>query len=174
MIGRILSLLLAVVCVGTQAAGVALFDASNPLPLESAKALSPNAAQQIERAAKDKYSLGVLVVPLNPAALDADTIVVTIDGVAYAYAGSKECDGEGICVWKGSTVEGGTLTLAWAAASPGTSIRGDVREKRRFFWITPLVGHLMIEELDLLRRDRELQNRPPSTTPGNTERRNRE
>lgn len=169
MTGRTLALFLMVVCAGAQAAGVALFDASSPLPLESAKALSPNAAQQIERAARDKYALGVLVVPFNPAALDADTIVVTIDGVAYSYAGSKECDGDttgtGICVWKGSTVEGGTLTLAWAAASPGTSIRGDVREKRRFFWITPLVGHLMIEELDLPRRDRERQNRPPSKTP---------
>jgi hypothetical protein len=110
-----LGVLLTLAFVPAWAAGVALFDARDAVPLTRAQDRLPPA--ELTRLMNQTLpsARSVVVVPLNFAALESTSITVTMDGKPFEYVGRKSCDAAaaGICIWKGIRPGSeGTLTLA--------------------------------------------------------------
>jgi hypothetical protein len=125
MVRGILVLFFALVCAGAKAAGVALFDPKNNLPLTKlADALGSDMAAHVEQAMA-KTGL-VYLVHIDPKVADSSEIYVTLFGEMQSFAGSKTCDprnGDGKrCVWQSARrQDGSSLLLLLTIGSPTVS-----------------------------------------------------
>jgi hypothetical protein len=127
MAGRVLALIWAVVCAGAQAAGVALFDPKNNLPLTKLEAVldAPMAAHVREAMTKTN---SVLLVHIDPNVIDSNEIYIPLFGEMQSFRGSKVCDprnGDGnTCIWQSNrTQDGSSLYLFLTIGSPTVSGR---------------------------------------------------